>query len=163
MLIFCRVKSFFNCLSIYQVQLLFKLLGVFIIIISIIICQILGFAEIIPSVCAITSVEDSIDIPIPLQSINTEDSLSIQRSESNLYENFYEEIPEEEDDSDEVPTMLPGWSNKEAAKCTGLLIGILGGLAARTYFFVLIPNAGFNCEAWRNTNFYINDFLRNLF
>lgn len=143
MLVFNRVKSFFNCLSIYQVELLFKLLGIFIIIVSIIICQTFGFVEIIPSVYAITSVEDSIDIPIPLELIDIEDSLSIQRSESN----FYEEIAEENSSSDEIPTMLPGWSNKEAAKCRGLLIGILRGLAARTYFFVLSPYAGFNCEA----------------
>lgn len=112
-------------------------------VISIIICQLFGFVEIIPSVYAMTSIEDSIDIPIPLESIDIEDSLSIQRSESN----FYEEIAEEEPSSNEIPTILPGWSNKEAAKCTGLLIGILRGLAARTYFFVLSPHAGFNCEA----------------
>lgn len=137
------MKSFWNCLSIYQVELLFKLFGLFIIVISIIICQLFGFVEIIPSVYAMTSIEDSIDIPIPLESIDIEDSLSIQRSESN----FYEEITEEESPSNEIPTILPGWSNKEAAKCTGLLIGVLRGLAARTYFFVLSPHAGFNCEA----------------
>lgn len=63
-----------------------------------------GFVEIIPSVYAITSIEDSIDIPIPLELIDVEDSLSIQRSESN----FYEEIAEEEAPSDEIPTILPG-------------------------------------------------------
>lgn len=140
-------------------EILFKLFGFLIIIVLIITCQIFGFAEIIPPVYAITSIEESIDIPIPLESIDIEDSLSIQRGESN----FYEEIAEEEDSSAEIPTILPGWSNKEAAKCTGLLIGVLRGLAARTYFFILSPYAGFNCEAWRNTNFYINDFLRNLF
>lgn len=121
--------------------------------------QITGVVEIIPPIHAITSIEESIDIPIPLQSIDIEDSFSIQRSESN----FYEEIADEEDpSSDEIPTILPGWSNKGAAKCRGLLIGFLGGLAARIYFFAL-PDAGFNCHAWRNTDFYINDFLRNLF
>jgi hypothetical protein len=67
--------------------------------------QITGVVEIIPPIHAITSIEESIDIPIPLQSIGIEDSFSIQRSESN----FYEEIADEEDpSSDEIPTMLPG-------------------------------------------------------
>lgn len=138
-----RIKYFIDCLSIYQVELLFKLLGIFIIIVLLFICQILGLVEIVPSVCAITSIEDSIDQPIPLELIHTEDSFSDQRSESH----FYQEIPEEEPSSNETPTLLPGWSNKEAAKCRGLLIGILGGLAARTYLFVLAPGARFNCEA----------------
>lgn len=67
--------------------------------------QITGVVEIIPPIHAITSIEESIDIPIPLQSTEIEDSFSIQRSESH----FYEEIADKEDPSpDEIPTILPG-------------------------------------------------------
>jgi len=107
MLTIRRVKSFFNCLSIYQIEFLFKLFGIFIVIVFILICQIFGIIEIIPSVHAISLIEESIDEPIPLQFIGTEDSLSIQRSESN----FYEEIAEEEEGifiPNETPTLLPG-------------------------------------------------------
>lgn len=159
MLIINRIKAFFSCLSIYQVKLLWKLFGFFTIVILIFVLQVFDIVETIPTVCAITSIEDSLDEPIPLEVVDNEDGFSIQRSESH----FYEEIPDNTPSFTENPSLLPGWPNKEAAKCAGLLIGILRGLAARTYFLVLSPNSGFNCTAYSHTRILISDFLSNFY
>lgn len=159
MLIIKRIKAFFYCFSIYQIELLWKFSGLFIIIILIFVFQIFGIVEIIPTVCAITSIEDSLDTPIPLEDIEDEEALSIEINEPDLYE----EIPDHIVSVQETPTLLPGWANKEAAKTSGLLIGVLIGLATRTYLLIISPNSGFSCNAYHHRAMQLREFLRNFY
>lgn len=122
------------------------------------ISQILGLIEIIPTAYAITAIEDSLDEPIPLESINEEDEISVQRTESD----FYYEIPDNIIQVAENPSLLPEWANKQTFELIGLFVGFLGGLAARTYFFAISPNAGFNCTAYQHTVDVVTELLNNL-
>lgn len=115
--------------------------------------QFFGFLELIPTAYAM----NSLDYPIPIESGINRETQSIQREDSD----FYEEIPDYPPFFSENPTVIPGCRNKETAKCVGGLIGILAGLAASTYFFVLSPNAHFNCEAYWRTGELLNQFLGN--
>jgi hypothetical protein len=98
------IKIFINYISINKIQLLHKFFNFLIIVVFFSICQILGLLEIIQVAHAITLNENFLDYPIPLEFDSSEDSISIQRNETN----FYQEIPDDTSPFPGNPTLLPG-------------------------------------------------------
>ena len=153
------IKIFINYIFINKIQLLHKLFNFFVIVVLLSICQILGLLEIIQIAHAITLNENFLDYPIPLEFNSSEDSISIQRNETN----FYQEIPDDTPPLSVNTTLLPNWCNQETAECTGFLVGLIGGIAVGTYIFILMPGTRFNCAAYIGTINFISRILNRLF
>lgn len=98
------IKIFINYISINKIQLLHKLFNFFVIVVLLSICQILGLLEIIQVAHAMTLNENFLDYPIPLEFDSSEESISIQRNETDSnQENLNNTSPFPGN-----PTLLPG-------------------------------------------------------